>query len=164
MVGAFTWRDARTEWPQSIVTDRAVVTDPESLGLTFDAGDGPEARLVLWTGGWADSRPSSTTKSFWKRHCSAMSGPARLSLMHSPNGCWVRGFHASCTGGESIRQTTPTVPSSLASETALAECAGDLASRRRPARVYRIGGGAVDVRGFSMNSARWSGVHRTDEL
>jgi hypothetical protein len=54
VVGEFTWRDAAAEWPQAIVTDRASVADPESLGMTFDAGSGAEARLVLWTGGWAD--------------------------------------------------------------------------------------------------------------
>ena len=54
MVGTFTWRDAAAAWPQAIVTDRASVTHPESLGMTLDAGDGAEALLVLWTGGWAD--------------------------------------------------------------------------------------------------------------
>lgn len=54
MVGEFTWRDAAAQWPQSIVTDRASVIDPESLGMTFNAGERAEALLVLWTGGWAD--------------------------------------------------------------------------------------------------------------
>ena len=39
-VGAFTWRDAQALWPQPIVTDRALVADPESLGMTMDASPG----------------------------------------------------------------------------------------------------------------------------
>lgn len=54
VVGEFTWRDAAASWPQPIVTDRASVIDPESLGMTFHAGGGADALLVLWTGGWAD--------------------------------------------------------------------------------------------------------------
>jgi hypothetical protein len=54
VVGEFTWRDAAASWPQPIVTDRASIVDPESLGMTLDAGGGVEALLVLWTGGWAD--------------------------------------------------------------------------------------------------------------
>lgn len=54
VVGEFTWRDSLAPWPQPLVADRALVTDPESLGLTFGVGQGPDARLVLWTGGWAD--------------------------------------------------------------------------------------------------------------
>ena len=53
-VGAFTWRDAQAPWPQPIVTDRALVADPESLGMTMDASPGHYAELVLWCGGWAD--------------------------------------------------------------------------------------------------------------
>jgi len=53
-VGAFTWRDAHASWPQPIVTDRALLVDPESLGLTMDAGPDRFAGLVLWCGGWAD--------------------------------------------------------------------------------------------------------------
>jgi hypothetical protein len=52
--GAFTWRDAEASWPQPIVTDRALVADPESLGMTVDAAPGRYAELVLWCGGWAD--------------------------------------------------------------------------------------------------------------
>lgn len=58
VVGAFTWRDAAAAWPQAIVTDRASVTDPESLGMTFNGGGGADALLVLWTGGWADLEAS----------------------------------------------------------------------------------------------------------
>jgi len=53
-VGKFTWRDAEAAWPQPIVTDRATVADPESLGLVFGGMGGDEAELVLWCGGWAD--------------------------------------------------------------------------------------------------------------
>jgi hypothetical protein len=58
VVGEFTWRDAAAAWPQPIVTDRKSVADPESVGMTLDAGDGAEALLVLWTGGWADLETS----------------------------------------------------------------------------------------------------------
>jgi hypothetical protein len=58
VVGEFTWRDAAAAWPQPIVNDRESVADPESVGMTFDAGDGAEALLVLWTGGWADLEAS----------------------------------------------------------------------------------------------------------
>jgi hypothetical protein len=53
-VGEFTWRDAAAAWPQPIVTDRAAVADPESLGLVFGGAGGDETELVLWCGGWAD--------------------------------------------------------------------------------------------------------------
>jgi hypothetical protein len=56
-VGAFTWRDAQALWPQPIVTDRALVADPESLWMTMDASPGHYAELVLWCGGWADLSP-----------------------------------------------------------------------------------------------------------
>lgn len=58
VVGEFTWRDAAAAWPQPIVADRESVADPESLGMTLDAGGGAEALLVLWTGGWADLEAS----------------------------------------------------------------------------------------------------------
>ncbi len=53
-VGEFTWRDAAAPWPQPIVTDRAAVAEPESLGVVFREAGGGEAELVLWCGGWAD--------------------------------------------------------------------------------------------------------------
>jgi hypothetical protein len=53
VAGPVTWRDASAEWPQPIVSDRALVKDPESLGLILRAGD-DDAELVLWRGGWAD--------------------------------------------------------------------------------------------------------------
>jgi len=58
VVGDFTWRDAAAAWPQPIVTNRESVADPESLGMTLDAGGGAEALLVLWAGGWADLEAS----------------------------------------------------------------------------------------------------------
>jgi hypothetical protein len=53
-VSELTWRDASAAWPQPIVTDRAAVADPESLGLVMRGTGGDEAELVLWRGGWAD--------------------------------------------------------------------------------------------------------------
>jgi hypothetical protein len=52
-VGPFTWRDERASWPQPIVSDRASVRVPESLGVRLQSGD-DEAEIVVWTGGWAD--------------------------------------------------------------------------------------------------------------
>jgi hypothetical protein len=53
-IGAFTWRDAEAPWPQPIVTDRALVADPEFLGMTMDAAPSRYAELAPWGGGWAD--------------------------------------------------------------------------------------------------------------
>jgi hypothetical protein len=53
-VGDFTWRDGQAAWPQPIVTDRALVAEPESLGMTMEAAPDRLAELVLWCGGWAD--------------------------------------------------------------------------------------------------------------
>jgi hypothetical protein len=52
--GQLTWRDAQASWPKPIVTDRSMVAEPESLGITLTAGQRNEAHLVLWRGGWAD--------------------------------------------------------------------------------------------------------------
>jgi hypothetical protein len=52
-VGPFTWRDEQAAWPQPIVTDRASVKVPESLGIRLQADD-DEVEIVVWTGGWAD--------------------------------------------------------------------------------------------------------------
>ena len=52
-VGPFTWRDEQAPWPQPIVTDRAIVKVPESLGVRLTSGE-DEAEIVVWTGGWAD--------------------------------------------------------------------------------------------------------------
>ena len=51
--GPWTWRDASTGWPQPILADRALVHDPESLGVALEHGD-DHAEFVLWRGGWAD--------------------------------------------------------------------------------------------------------------
>lgn len=53
-VGPVTWRDARASWPQPIVTDRNLVSEPESVGITVTAADGRKGHLVIWRGGWAD--------------------------------------------------------------------------------------------------------------
>ena len=52
-VGPFTWRDEQAPWPQPIMTDRAAVKVPESLGVRLYSGD-DEAEIVVWAGGWAD--------------------------------------------------------------------------------------------------------------
>jgi hypothetical protein len=52
--GQLAWRDALAAWPQPIVTDRAAVAEPESVGVTLTAANANEARLVIWRGGWAD--------------------------------------------------------------------------------------------------------------
>lgn len=50
-----TWRDAAESWPWAPETDRAIVTDPDSVGVTLDYNDDcPAARVVLFRGGWAD--------------------------------------------------------------------------------------------------------------
>ena len=51
--GPLTWRDARTPWPQPFRTDRSLVSEPESVGLTLAAG-GRDGRMIIWRGGWAD--------------------------------------------------------------------------------------------------------------
>lgn len=53
-----TWRDRTATWPQPLESDRAVVVDPESVGIELlrapDATGLHECRVVVWTGGWAD--------------------------------------------------------------------------------------------------------------
>jgi len=51
---AFTWRDALAGWPQPIVTDRAEVQVPESVGIRLCVEPDDEAEIVVWAGGWAD--------------------------------------------------------------------------------------------------------------
>ncbi|MFF3008681.1 hypothetical protein ACFVTF_38475 [Kitasatospora sp. NPDC057940] len=54
-VGALTWRDALAPWPQPLETDRARVTDPDSVGVqVVDPLSGGELHVVLFRGGWAD--------------------------------------------------------------------------------------------------------------
>lgn len=52
-VGPFTWRDEQAAWPQPIVSDRATVKTPESLGIRLHQ-DEDEAEIVVWAVGWAD--------------------------------------------------------------------------------------------------------------
>jgi hypothetical protein len=52
--GPLAWRDARASWPQPMLTDRSLVAEPESVGLTLTTADGRAGRLVIWRGGWAD--------------------------------------------------------------------------------------------------------------
>ncbi|ROO86552.1 hypothetical protein EDD29_4125 [Actinocorallia herbida] len=54
-VSPVTWRDGRTAWPYRLENDRALITDPDSLGLRVHGPDGEaELVLVLYRGGWAD--------------------------------------------------------------------------------------------------------------
>lgn len=48
-----TWRDGTVPWPYRFETDRAAVSDPDSLGLVI-TGPAAELALVLYRGGWAD--------------------------------------------------------------------------------------------------------------
>ena len=52
--GPLTWRDACASWPKPLLTDRSLVAEPESVGLTMTTTDGHAGRLVIWRGGWAD--------------------------------------------------------------------------------------------------------------
>jgi hypothetical protein len=50
-----TWRDASATWPQPLETDRALVTDPESVGVQIVSADESNiVRVVCFRGGWAD--------------------------------------------------------------------------------------------------------------
>jgi hypothetical protein len=52
-VGPFTWRDEHASWPQPIVSDRAAVNVPETLGVRLQRDD-DEKEIVVWTGGLAE--------------------------------------------------------------------------------------------------------------
>jgi hypothetical protein len=52
--GPLTWRDAVATWPQPIHTDRSLVAEPESLGITLTSANGNKALIIMWRGGWAD--------------------------------------------------------------------------------------------------------------
>ncbi|MDX6738133.1 hypothetical protein [Actinocorallia sp. A-T 12471] len=53
--GPITWRDAAATWPQPLETDRALVTDPDSVGVRVVGSDEwTEVQIVLYRGGWAD--------------------------------------------------------------------------------------------------------------
>ncbi|MFJ3883200.1 hypothetical protein ACIPW5_37865 [Streptomyces sp. NPDC090077] len=50
-----TWRDEASPWPPRLETDRALVADPDSIGVRVLGADGwTELHLVLFRGGWAD--------------------------------------------------------------------------------------------------------------
>jgi hypothetical protein len=50
-----TWRDEAARWPQRLETDRALVADPDAIGVrVLGAGEWAELHLVLYRGGWAD--------------------------------------------------------------------------------------------------------------
>ncbi|MFF2774001.1 hypothetical protein ACFVU3_03760 [Streptomyces sp. NPDC058052] len=53
-VGRVTWRDATARWPQPLETDRALVHEPDSVGVRVLGPDGAELSVVLFRGGWAD--------------------------------------------------------------------------------------------------------------
>ncbi|MEU3923491.1 hypothetical protein [Streptomyces sp. NPDC029004] len=52
--GRLTWRDEAAPWPQQLETDRALVRDPDSLGVLVSGPAGAELSVVLFRGGWAD--------------------------------------------------------------------------------------------------------------
>lgn len=50
-----TWRDETAPWPQPLETDRALVTDPDSVGVRIQNADESKiVSFVLFRGGWAD--------------------------------------------------------------------------------------------------------------
>lgn len=50
-----TWLDRDAPWPRRLETERALVADPESVGVRVLGADGwCELQLVLYRGGWAD--------------------------------------------------------------------------------------------------------------
>lgn len=53
-VGQLTWRDEAAPWPQELETDRALVRDPDSIGLLISGPADAELSVVLFRGGWAD--------------------------------------------------------------------------------------------------------------
>ncbi|MFF4415491.1 hypothetical protein ACFYY8_23410 [Streptosporangium sp. NPDC001559] len=53
--GPITWRDETAPWPQPLETDRALVVDPDSVGVRVRGADEwAEVQIVLYRGGWAD--------------------------------------------------------------------------------------------------------------
>ncbi|MCW8102914.1 hypothetical protein [Streptomyces tauricus] len=57
VVDSVTWRDSATPWPQRLETDRATVSDPDSVGFHLHSSHkhGAELRLVVFRGGWVDA-------------------------------------------------------------------------------------------------------------
>lgn len=53
-VGRVTWRDATARWPQQVETDRALVREPDSVGVLISGPADAELSVVLFRGGWAD--------------------------------------------------------------------------------------------------------------
>ncbi|MEV7867239.1 hypothetical protein AB0P17_14320 [Streptomyces sp. NPDC088124] len=53
-VGRMTWRDEAAPWPQRFETDRAIVRDPDSVGVLITGPADTELSVVLFRGGWAD--------------------------------------------------------------------------------------------------------------
>lgn len=52
---SITWRDETAPWPRPLETDRALVTDPDSVGVRIHSADESNVvSLVLFRGGWAD--------------------------------------------------------------------------------------------------------------
>ncbi|MBB1246667.1 hypothetical protein GL263_24400 [Streptomyces durbertensis] len=54
LVAEPTWRDEAAPWPQTLETDRARVSHPDSLGLLVSGPAGTLLSVVLFRGGWAD--------------------------------------------------------------------------------------------------------------
>jgi hypothetical protein len=55
-VGAITWRHQGHGWPPPLTSNRAHARDPDSIGTTRCTKAAPEGELVLFKGGWAQSR------------------------------------------------------------------------------------------------------------
>ena len=55
LVDAPTWMDNDVAWPAPLVTDRADVQRPRSLGIRLRGEGDVEAEFVLYAGGWADA-------------------------------------------------------------------------------------------------------------
>jgi hypothetical protein len=53
-VHPITWMDNDVPWPAPIVTERSQVLRPRSLRVHLERGQGAEAEVVLYAGGWAD--------------------------------------------------------------------------------------------------------------
>ncbi|MFJ7416895.1 hypothetical protein ACIQWZ_39815 [Streptomyces sp. NPDC098077] len=53
-VGQVTWRDETAPWPQRFETDRALVRDPDSVGVLISGPGDAGLSVVLFRGGWAD--------------------------------------------------------------------------------------------------------------
>lgn len=53
-VGHVTWRDEAAPWPPQLETDRALVRDPDSIGVLISGPADAVLTVVLFRGGWAD--------------------------------------------------------------------------------------------------------------